>query len=96
MNETRLQRKIQEAIKKEYKDGYVFKVHGGQYSQGVPDLIACIEGTFFGLEVKLPGKEKRVTELQRHNLDKINLAGGQGWVVTSVEQALEVIEDGLS
>lgn len=61
----------------------------------VPVMIADAEivtgGTFFGLEVKLPGKENNVTKIQRHTLDKIEAAGGITAVVTSVRQAIDAI-----
>ena len=48
---------------------------GGKYTKtGIPDLLACINGDFYGIEVKAPNG--RVSTLQLMNLNKINNAGG--------------------
>lgn len=71
---------------------YAFKVHGGPYQvAGISDIICCHEGHFYAFEVKLPGKERKLTQLQQRFLDKITDAGGTAAMVTSVAQALEVI-----
>jgi hypothetical protein len=90
MTEPRLVLKIKKALQAE--GHYVAKIHGGRYSAGVPDLLICTsgEGYFIALEVKLPGKEKNVTELQAAQLRSIREAGGIAWVVSSVEDALEI------
>ena len=41
---------------------------------GVPDIIACIRGEFWGIEVKREGKEP--TELQVERMDEIEQSGG--------------------
>jgi len=41
---------------------------------GVPDIIACINGTFCGIEVKRPGKEPTVRQALR--MGEIRKAGG--------------------
>lgn len=101
MTEPRLVLKIKKAVQAE--GHYVAKIHGGRYSAGVSDLLICVSvnkipdrelkhllGIFVALEVKLPGKEKNVTELQAKNLREIRHAGGIAWVVSSVEDAVEV------
>lgn len=72
----------------------VIKIHGGQYSVGVSDLLVCIQpgGYFAALEFKLPGKERNVTALQAKFIRDVREAGGVAWVVSSVEAALEVCE----
>lgn len=72
------------------------KTHGGPYArQGTPDLLACIEGYFIGLEVKLPGKEDTLTPLQEETIRTINAEGGFASMVTSVEEALFFVEQFL-
>lgn len=44
---------------------------------GIPDILACVNGRFFGIEVK-GGSSYGLTELQRYNLQKIREAGGVG------------------
>lgn len=46
----------------------------GMGKSGVPDIVACIEGRFWGIEVKREGKEP--TAIQRRRMDEIEAAGG--------------------
>lgn len=84
MKESDLQRKIIKAIEK--KGGYVFKVITANRA-GIPDVIACIDGLFYAIEVKMP--KGRVSAIQDYNLDKITQAGGKAIVARSVEDFLE-------
>lgn len=47
--------------------------------RGVPDIIACINGYFVAMELKV---DSRVDELQQYKLDKIEAANGAAFVVT--------------
>lgn len=58
---------------------YFYPVMGGFGSSGVPDIVGCFEGSFFGIECKA-GKNKP-TELQKANLEKIRAAGGVALVI---------------
>lgn len=92
--ETRLQRKIREALIKRFPDIFLFKVHGGPYqSAGIPDLCGCLNGRFIGMEVKV-GSNKP-TELQKLTLERIARAGGVSGVVRSVEEALRLAESAV-
>ena len=44
--------------------------------EGIPDILACIDGTFYGIELKTT--DGRPTLLQLINLKKIREAGGIG------------------
>lgn len=90
MRESSLVRRILKALKG--RGGYWFKVHGhpGQ-TRGLPDIIGVYQGRFVGLEVKVPHRKDRVTELQAYTLEQIRQAGGVGEVVTSVQDALDII-----
>lgn len=55
---------------------------------GVSDLLFWHEGKSFALELKAPGK--RPTELQDEFLDGFRDAGGYGFWVDGLEQALDV------
>lgn len=73
---------------------FPIKIHGGPYQQaGIPDILVCINGNFLGLEVKVPARKNNVTKLQEKTLQDIRDAGGVAAVVTSVEEAIEVIEE---
>ncbi|WP_054637161.1 VRR-NUC domain-containing protein [Thalassobacillus sp. C254] len=61
------------------------KTHGNLFSKaGVPDILACINGRFVGIEVKKPGG--KVSELQKANIRLIEKAGGVAFVSFSVEE----------
>lgn len=69
---------------------WVFKVHGGpDQTKGIPDLLGCAQGYFFGLEVKVDPKEEP-TKMQSYQINEIAKAGGIVGVVTSVQEALDV------
>jgi Holliday junction resolvase len=81
-----LEKHIENQIKR-YLDQlgvWYMKIHGSMYQKsGVPDLIACINGTFVGIEVKRPGGI--VSPLQKFNIDEIHRNGGIAFVAYSVE-----------
>lgn len=58
---------------------FFYPVTGGYGSSGVPDIVGCYNGIFFGIECKA-GKNKP-TALQQKNLDAIGKAGGVAMVI---------------
>lgn len=60
---------------------------------GIPDVLACYNGRFLGIEVK-GGSSYGLTDLQRYNLQKIRDAGGIGICVypSGWEQFLELLD----
>lgn len=56
---------------------------------GTPDIIACIEGIFVGLELKT--SKGRLSKIQQHRLDQINEAKGVGRVVRCKEDLLKLL-----
>lgn len=58
---------------------YFYPVTGGDGKSGVPDIVGCYQGLFFGIECKA-GKNKP-TPLQDINLKEIRKAGGMDMVV---------------
>lgn len=53
---------------------------GAQYTKsGIPDILACVNGYFVGVEVK--AQNGKPSELQLHNVRKINQAGGFAFVL---------------
>jgi Holliday junction resolvase len=58
---------------------YFYPVTGGYGASGVPDIVGCYRGTFFGIECKA-GKNKP-TPLQQKNLDSISAMGGIAMVI---------------
>ena len=67
---------------------YFYPVTGGYGASGVPDVIFCYKGRFFGFECKA-GKNKP-TALQDLNIEAIRKAGGTAIVVN--ENNVDVID----
>ena len=58
---------------------YFYPVTGGYGASGVPDIVGCFRGKFFGIECKA-GKNT-TTALQDKNLNAIRAQGGAALVV---------------
>ena len=90
-----LERDIVNAIRKYLhslnEDVFFWKEHGGPYgTSGVPDIICCYKGRFIGMECKLPGR--KLTELQKRAITRINRAGGIARRVECVADAMSIIQ----
>lgn len=89
-----LESKLRSAIIKALSNysGVWFVVHqSGTQERGMPDIIGCYAGKFFGLEVKRPGHEHEITARQALVLKKIRGAGGRAGIITSVQEALDFV-----
>ena len=85
--EARIGKKIREHL--ESAGAFVFKVHGGpQMMAGLPDLICCYEGKFYGIEVKQPGHGPTARQIFVHSL--IQRAGGTVIVAHCVEDVFVI------
>ncbi len=73
------------------RGAWVLKTHGhlGQ-RPGIPDIVACYRGRFLCLEVKRPGG--RLSPRQAAELAAIKEAGGIAEVVTSLDDAIALLE----
>lgn len=74
--------KVKEAIKRRLFEAgiYFFMPRGTVYGRrGIPDIVGCVGGRFFAIEVKA-GKNKP-TKLQSMEHDAIRAAGGVALVV---------------
>jgi hypothetical protein len=72
-----LEKKVKDAIKKilNSEGAYYFSpVTGGYGTSGVPDIIGCHKGRFFGIETK--AGSGKPTALQEKNLNDILQKGG--------------------
>lgn len=59
---------------------YFIKTHGDRFSKiGTPDILACINGRFVGIEVKAPNGKP--SELQLYHIEQIKKAGGYGVIL---------------
>jgi len=90
-----LEREIVSSIMKYLKTVpgcFCWKEHGGMYgTAGIPDIIACVDGRFFGFEVKT--EKGKPTALQEATIRKIQKAGGCAAVVRSVKDVKAVLEN---
>ena len=77
------------AILKKHEAYYFYPVTGGYGRSGVPDVIACHDGRFIGIERKA-GSHKP-TPLQQKNLDDIQTAGGVALVIN--EDNINTVEE---
>ena len=69
---------------------FCWKEHGGMSgTAGIPDIIACINGRFFGFEVKT--EDGKPTKLQEATIRKILASGGTAVVVRSVDEVKAVV-----
>lgn len=72
---------------------FFWKEHGGMYgTAGIPDIICCYKSRFVAFEVKRPGKQ--LTKLQEKTIKDIQIAGGQAYVVRSVDEVKKIMEEG--
>ena len=86
--ETAVVRAIMRALRE--RGAKVIKTHGGPFTPtGTPDLIGCVNGRAFVLEVKRPGQRPR--RIQEYELEQWRKAGAAAGAVTSVEEALAVV-----
>lgn len=84
MSEQKLQAKIIKYMTA--KGAYVVKVITASKA-GIPDILICYEGKFYGIEVKV-GKNK-VSGLQIANLKRIQECGGVAILAYSLKDVKE-------
>lgn len=88
--EAKIGRKIREYLDTLPGGSFHWKNHGGpQMMAGLPDIICCYRGYFFGIEVKQPGQ--RPTPRQEFVHSQIKRAGGVAIVATCVDDVASVI-----
>jgi hypothetical protein len=68
---------------------YFYPVTGGFGASGVPDIVGCYKGSFFGIECKA-GKNKP-TDLQLKNLQSIERCEGLSLIVN--EDNMDTVAD---
>lgn len=95
----RNEKAIENEIKKYITDcgGLCYKIHGGDLYQetGIPDLLCCWGGLFFGIEVKDPGGKPSTIQLAQGA--RIKKAGGHFIIAKSLQDVKDYInKEGLS
>lgn len=87
--ESRLQRRIRDALEREI-GGYWYKVHGGPYQpKGLPDLCGVVRGRSCWVEVKMPDGE--VSAVQVVRMRELMDAGAAVCVATTPDEAVEFV-----
>ena len=89
MKESEIQKKIVKYLEKE--GCYVVKVISATKA-GIPDILGCYDGHFFGIEVKTPSTSDNCSQLQEYNLDRIIECGGSSLVAWEVSQVEDFID----
>ena len=56
----------------------------------MPDIIACLNGIFLGLEVK--NESGKMTELQKWNIEAIGNAGGISACVRNIDDVKKIVK----
>ena len=87
------EKSVEDQIKQYIKEhgGLCYKIHGGDLYQevGIPDLLCCWKGLFFGIEVKDPqGKPSAIQLAQGARIKK---AGGHFIIAKSLEDVTEYV-----
>lgn len=76
------EKKVKEKVKKildKLNCYYCMPATGGYGASGVPDIIACHQGNFVGIECKANGNKP--TLLQQKHLRDISISGGKSLVI---------------
>ncbi len=76
-------------IKLLFSNGYYVVNVVRASKRGVPDILACKNGHFFGIEIK--GAGDTLKPLQKHNLDQIKKCGGTALVVKELSDIENLI-----
>ena len=93
MSEKELTSQLLRKIRATFPGVFCWKTHD-MFHAGIPDIIGCYSGVFFGFEVKfLAG---RVEKIQSHVIKQIEEAGGVAGIVRGWEDVrilmLKVVE----
>lgn len=89
-NEKKVENEIKEYITS--LGGLCYKIHGGDLYQetGIPDLLCCWDGLFFGIEVKDPGGKPSAIQLAQGA--RIKKAGGHFIIAKSLQDVKDYVE----
>ena len=92
--EARLSRDIRKSLDTAFgPDIFLFKVWGNEHQMaGLPDLLGCYKGIYFGIETKLPESRDNVSPRQALVHRMIRDAGGKVAICTTRQEAMRFIE----
>lgn len=88
------EKSVEDEIKQYIREcgGLCYKIHGGDLYQetGIPDLLCCWKGLFFGIEVKDPRGEPSAIQLVQGA--RIKKAGGHFLIAKNVRDVQNYFE----
>lgn len=88
MNGKELQAACLVVLKERY-NAYVVNLISASVS-GHPDILACINGRFYGFEIK--GEGDTIKPLQQDRINKIDASGGKGYFIRSTSNLKFLID----
>ena len=91
LSETKIKNKVIQFIKRQYPGAWIYKA-ADRWTAGIPDLLLCIEGKFYAIELKV-GREGP-KKIQQYVINKIRAAGGKACVCHSVDEVREFLKKG--
>lgn len=92
MSEKQLENKIKKHLKA--NKHYFIKIHGSIFQRaGTPDIVACINGKFVGIELKNPNGKDKSTLLQNITLDMIQSSNGYTLLTNSYYDYLDFYKE---
>ena len=91
LSETQLKNKVIQFIKRQYPGAWVYKA-ADRWTAGIPDLLLCIEGKFYAIELKVGRRDPE--KIQKYVIKKIRSAGGRACVCRSVDEVREFLKGG--
>jgi hypothetical protein len=71
------------------------KLHGGLFQSGMLDLLGCVKGRYIEIEVKRPGKLRKVSDLQHSRIREVIANGGLAFAADNVDQAVKRVKKWL-
>jgi Holliday junction resolvase len=78
--EKEFEKKIKRFLDSLDSEVWYFKHWAGPYSKsGIPDIVACVNNNFVGIEVK--AADGKASALQIRNIELIRAAGGIGYIL---------------
>lgn len=83
--------KCTKLLKEKYKAFLV--VSTGVSVSGIMDIVACVNGLFYGFEIKW--KNDTPSELQKQKINDLVDSGGRGYFIKTVEQLIEILDHDL-
>ena len=79
VKESVIQKQYMDRIIREFPEVYLRKIAAGPFSHGgIPDLIGCLNGRFFAIEVKT--ETGTISKLQQHDMNIILMANGRYFI----------------